>query len=164
MPARGSGKFGPDVIVGSKEYWRLWRESNKDRMKLAQASYRLRQKELEVASELAAGRATQTGEPVDFETALQEVRDKADAIRAVRIEQIAMGIAPVKDKVELIELEAEINNVTYEAAEKIMTSPDYKGDETWQLLSGLSSEDWEIWHGKRLLEILEKQKAEKDAE
>jgi hypothetical protein len=54
MPPRGSGQFGPDVLVGSPEYAKKMREKHPESFKLAQARYRLKQKQLILAQKVAA--------------------------------------------------------------------------------------------------------------
>lgn len=83
MPARGSSQFGPDVVVNSPEYWKLWREKNKERNKISQDRYRVKQKQLALAAKLSM----EDGIPI--EKALAEVRGEIDAqmIATKRVEE-----------------------------------------------------------------------------
>lgn len=85
MPARGTGQFGPDVIVGSSEYQKKMREKNPLTHKLAQARYRLKQKQLVLATKIAAA------DGISTEQALAEVTAKTDAIVALRSEMVHEG-------------------------------------------------------------------------
>ena len=85
MPPRGSGQFGPDVIVGSAEYAKLLRKKKPEAQRLAQAKYRAKQKELELATKLAKA------DTIPFEEALAEIQGRRDAITAVRSELIVEG-------------------------------------------------------------------------
>lgn len=85
MPAKGSGQFGEDVIVGSPEYWKKWREKNKDRAKLAASKYRLKQKQAMLAMKIAEA------EGIDPALALAEVTAKTDAVVQLRSEMVNEG-------------------------------------------------------------------------
>lgn len=85
MPARGTGQFGPDVIVGSAEYQKKMREKNPLIHKLAQAKYRLKQKQLVLAMKIAKA------EGIDPALALAEVTAKTDAIVQLRSELVHEG-------------------------------------------------------------------------
>jgi hypothetical protein len=114
MPAKGSGMFGPDVIVGSAQYWKLWREKNKDKMRLTQMRYRARQQELSLAVELAAGVEAKTGEKMTVEQALTEVRDEILLRKQFRAEKLAENIIAPQNPNEFIAEEAARLGIPYD--------------------------------------------------
>lgn len=112
MPARGSGQFGPDVLVGSSEYAKRMREKNPTAHKLAQVRYRLKQKQLILAAKIAVE------DGISPEQALAEVTAKVDATVQLRSELINTGRIDHIDKPVVVEGETFIPEIAKEAKER----------------------------------------------
>lgn len=125
MPSRGSGQFGPDVLIGSKEYWRLWREKNKEKMSLAQRKYRLKQRELILAAELAAGKSYSSGDAVNVEEALKEITEREKALVVLRREEVAKGVIAPRGTNPLVIQNAEKWSLPFDSAQEIMNENPY---------------------------------------
>jgi len=101
MPAKGTSQFGPNVKVGTKEYWKKWREKNRDKQRLYMQKYHAARKEEETAQELsrASGKS--------FEECMAEIRERVELLRIVRAQMRdegkfdAEGSIPYFNKVAL---------------------------------------------------------------
>lgn len=67
MGAKGSSKYGDDVIVYSPEYWKRYREANKEKAKAARDKYKLKQRQAYLAVKLSQD------EDIPIAQALEEV-------------------------------------------------------------------------------------------
>jgi hypothetical protein len=139
MPARGTGQFGPDIIVGSAEYQKLMRQKNPKTHKAAQAKYRLKQKQLIHAQKLAVA------DGISVDEALAEITARTDAIVLIRREDVASGRIDhvATDPIE-VEVEAPIPEIVKEAKERnvpyAVVKAEWEAQSAWTQLEKLVEE------------------------
>lgn len=129
MAVRGSGKYGPDVIVGSPEYWKLWRADNKERQKLAMERYRVKQKQLILAATIAKT------DDIPIAQALAEVR--GDLVNINTLKKVYESEGRIPQRGDLQDVQVVVDNeppnpfiteqaarfgVTYDEAVDIMSA------------------------------------------
>lgn len=126
MAAKGSGQFGPDVIVGSNEYFRLLRKKNPLSQKLANKRYLERQRVKALAVDLAVA------DKIPVEQALAEVEGRLESITTLRSQLKDEGALPsthipldasASDVVVEIELFRDLatkHSIPYAFVEKVM--------------------------------------------
>lgn len=126
MAAKGSGQFGPDVIVGSTEYYRKIRQKNPLPQKLANKRYLERQRTKALAVDLAVA------DKIPLEQALAEVEGRLQSITALRGQLKEEGALPsthvplnestsdASPEIALFRDLANKHKIPYEFVEKVM--------------------------------------------
>lgn len=121
MPARGTGKYGSEVIVGTPEYWKLWRRDNKDKQKLAQLRYRAKQQELALARRVAEANGIPDDEALILvRVKLEEIKVAKEQIRDDGLLNDPVQVGEDEKPNPFIMEEAEKYGVPYSIAFKIM--------------------------------------------
>lgn len=124
---RGPSPYADELApVGSREYWRRYREVNKERVKLYQKRYYEQQRKIALAAELAAGKAAATNTKPDLQEALKELDQTLDSIKQAREEAVEDGTIAPRGAVPFVVEQAERLGVSYKEAEKFILSPHYK--------------------------------------
>lgn len=141
---RGSAFAPPDVVVGSPEYWRLWKERNKERNRLYQKRSYLRRKKLTLALQKYEDHSQTT-----IAQALAEVEAELAQLKELRPSQVAetriatRGVGePLEEfEVPFIRDMAEKYGLSYKAAQEMMSRESYRGEVEFEELMALRLKD-----------------------
>lgn len=141
------------IVVGSNEYWKWWREQNRERMRLYQKRAYLKKRKLALAFQKYDEQGLESVEAalaeIDEQIAIlrevnshnvAETRKKATVVKAQPNPVEVDHIASRPDEIPFVREMAEIYHIDYDTSLAIMTRDDYRGDDTFREVLGLPKE------------------------